>query len=54
MPYAKALVQKWVQSTRKNVQCGRNNVVKGSTSNDVTKSVSIDTENQDESKKYAY
>ena len=31
-PHANALAQKWVRSTHKNVQHGKNNVVKGSTS----------------------
>ena len=37
-----------------NVQYGKNNVVKGNTSNVVTKNVTTDTENPDESKKYTY
>jgi len=52
--YAKAHVQKWVQLTHKNIQYGKSNVVKGNTSNVVTKNVTTDTENPDESKKYAY
>lgn len=48
MPYAEALVQKWVQSTHKNVQYGKNNVVKGKTSNVVSKNVTTDAENLDE------
>jgi hypothetical protein len=47
VPYAKAPVHKWVQSTRKNVQHGKNNVVRGNTSNNVTKSVATDTEDPD-------
>ena len=45
LPHAKAPVQKCVHSTHKNVQYGKNNVVKGSTSNTVTKNVTIDTKN---------
>jgi hypothetical protein len=48
VPYAKAPVQKWVQSTNKNVQYGKNNVVKGKTSNVVCKNVTTDAENPDE------
>jgi len=54
MPYAKAPIQKWVHSTHKNGQYGKNNMVKDSTSNIVTKNVTTDTENQNESTKYAY
>jgi hypothetical protein len=54
MLYAKAPVQKLVQSTHNNVQYGRNNVVKGGNSDNVTKSVTSDTENPTESKKYVY
>jgi len=50
--YVKAHVQKWVHSTYKNVQYGKNNVVKGSTSNTVTKNVTTDTHNPNESRKY--
>jgi len=53
VPHAKASIQKWVHSTHKNVQYGKNNVVKGSTSTTVTKNV-VDTETPNESKKYAY
>lgn len=48
MPYAKAPAQKWVQSTHKNVQYGKNNVVKGKTSNVVSKNVIAYAENPDE------
>jgi hypothetical protein len=53
VPYAKAPVQKWIQSTHKNVQYGKNNVVRGNTSNVVTKNITTDAENPYESKKYA-
>lgn len=54
VPHAKVPVRKWVHSTHKNVQYGKNNVVNGSTSNTVTKNVTIDTESPNESNKYAY
>ena len=37
VPYANAPAQKWVRSTHKNVQHGKNNVVKGITSTVVNK-----------------
>jgi len=53
--HAKAPVQKWVHSTQKNIQYGKNNVVKGSTSTIVTKNVDVaDTKTPNESRKYAY
>jgi len=54
VPYTKTPIQKWVQSTHKNVQYRTNNVVKGRTSNNVTKNVTTDTKNPGESRKYAY
>jgi len=53
VPVAKAPIQKWVHSTHKNVQYGKNNVVKGNSSATVTKNV-VDIEVLNESKKYAY
>jgi len=43
LPHTKAPVQKWVYSTHKNVQYGKNNVVKGNTSNTITRNVTTDT-----------
>jgi len=53
-PHAEAFVQKWVQPTHKNVQYGISVVVKGNTSNVVTKNVTTDIENSYESNKYPY
>ena len=50
VPYAKEPLRKWIQSTHKNVQYGKNNVVKGNTSNVVIKNVTTDAENPEESK----
>lgn len=55
MPYSKEPVHKWVHSTQKNFQYGKNNVGKEKTSATVTKNgVVADTKTPDESKKYAY
>jgi len=54
VPHAKAPEQKWVHLRHKNVQYGKNNAMKGSTSNIVTRNVRTDTENPNDSRKYAY
>ena len=54
VPHAKAPVQKWVHLTHKIFKYMKNNVVKGRTSNIVTKNVTNDAENANESRKYAY
>jgi len=52
LPHANAPAQKWVRSTHKNVQHGKNNVVKGSTSTIVNKNGANSYSR--ESRKYAY
>ena len=55
VPHAKAPIQKWVHSTKKKFNHGKNNMVKGSINATVTKNVVVaDTKTPNESKKYPY